>query len=192
MKDPESYLIMQKPEFKSRVVELKNSGEYATWKDISLKLKEEFGKEVSESALQGVYKKTLATTITVDTVAQKNFTHLIDTLRERFERMVQRTEVLAQAFDEFLYEIEDNDKMTTIEKATAKLKVLDALEKLQKIFNAQMTTVMDEIDKIKVEQSKMIYDDNMVIRKINESLPLILKDLELKGKVSILDPQLFE
>lgn len=188
--NPETHLLMQEPEFKERVVQLKNSGEYDSWKDIAEVIKQEFGKEVSENSLIKTYRKTLAMTVTVDKKADKQFTHLIDTLKDRFEKMVQRTEILSQAFDQLITELNENEQLSPAAKASAKLKLVDDLEKLNKVFTKQMEIVMDEIDKIKIEQSKMIYDDAMVVRKVNESLPHILKNLEDTNKIVILEKDL--
>ncbi len=192
MKGPQTYKLMQEPEFQERVIELKNSGEYDSWKEISEVIKKEFNQEVSINALINTYRKTNAMAITTEGPAQKNFTHLIDSLKGRFERMVQRTEILSKAFDQLIDELEANPDFSASEKARYKLKLVDDLEKLNKIFIKQMEVVMDEIDKIKIEQSKLIYDEAQIVQKINESLPHLLKDLEDKGKIAIIDYDLVD
>jgi hypothetical protein len=108
-------------------------------------------------------------------------------MKARFERMLDRSKSMEEAWDETLRQLDENDELDPLVKATTKLKLMDSLEKIHKIFTSQFQIVLDEIDKIKIEQKKIIYTDADIIQKINENLPIILKNYHDQGKIQVID-----
>ena len=187
---PEAHELLQKEEVQQQIFEIRNSDDKPSWGDIASKLAKEHNVEVSGNAVSNIYKKVAAMAITIEKKGSKHFNHLLDTLKDRFEKMIKRTEILSMAFDSLLSEIDEDEGLDSIQKASAKLKLIDSLDKLNKIFTNQLQIVMEEIDKIKIEQKKMIYDDSTIIQKINDKMPLILQQYEESGKIAILDKSL--
>lgn len=187
MRSPDSEILMQDPEFQQRVVEIRNSQTLPNWDAVHKQIQEEFNCNIGVVAIKKVYNQSIATGITVEKKAIKHFNHLVDSLKERFERMLNRSKSMEEAWDATIKELDNHTELDPLQKATAKLKLLDSLEKLHKIFTQQFQIVLDEIDKIKVEQKKMIYDDTTIIAKVNELVPNLLDKYESEGKIAIID-----
>lgn len=189
---PEAHQLLQKPEVQKKIFELKNSDKNLSWREITNIIKKDYGIEVSANAVLRTYRVASAVSITVEKKGAKHFNHLLDSLKERFERMLKRTQILAEAFDSLIDELETNEELNTLEKANAKLKLVDSLEKLNKIFNSQMQIVIEEIDKIKIEQKKLVYDDASIVQKINDTFPVMLQQYEDAGKIAVIDKSILE
>lgn len=190
--NPETALLIRKPEFKEKVVEIRNNNENTTWDQVREQINKEFTSNISLSAIKKVYNEQMAISVTISGPAQKHFSEFAKGMTNRLSKITTITDVLADEMESLINMIKDNKEVDAFKKGEALLKIIPYADKLTNSFMKQLQFITSQLDQVKIEQKKMIWDETKVHDKVQECFPAMLKLLEDENKIAIIDRTLLD
>lgn len=176
--NPETYLMLKKPEVIEKLVELRDRGGYSTWDQVKTAFNNEFNAEVSITALKTAYNRAMATSITVSGPKTNALEGLLDGLAQRLENSIKITNILNKELQKSVDWLANCEELDPIQRMNLIANVTKTQESLSKTNIQQSELILSQIQQVSVEQKKMQWDEAKVHEELNKLLPTILKTLE--------------
>lgn len=178
----------EKPEVEERVIELRGDGK--SWDEVTTVLRGELEEpKMSQSMTQKIYNRAIAKTITTEKRAGKKFTDHTDALDTMYGGIVKTINRYANAAERLAEELEaeiDKGNVNAIKAYALMLKSAPQMKAISGEIREFIKLQLDMQDKIRVEQSGMIYDDTRMLDEIDK----VLNKLEAEGKIRWIKPKI--
>lgn len=190
--NPETALLLKKPEVQERLVEIRDSNEYSTWETVRDKFNTEYDTNISMTAIKNSYNKAMATSIKVSGPAQQHFEGMFEGMSKRLNNVVTVTDDMIKRFNSALETIQESYDLSDLEKAERIMELTPKLDKLNTAVIKQLAFLSSQMSHVTLEQKKMQWDDNRVKNELDRLQPIRLQILEEDGKIAIIDRTLLE
>lgn len=177
----------QKPEVEQRVVQLRSDGK--TWEEVTEVLREELDEpKMSRDTTKGIHTRAMAKTITTEKRSGKKFvdyTEELDKMYGKAIRVIDRWINAADKLSEKLEEEIENDNIDAIKAYSFMLKSAPQMKAISSEIRDYMKFQQDQQDKIKVEQTALVWDESQML----DYMEKYLGKLEHEGKIRWIKPK---
>ncbi len=185
--NPETVILLKKPEVQKRLIELRNDNGTSNWEIIRDKFNKEFNSNVSLPTLKNTYNKLMATSITYSGPAKQHFDGLFDGMAERLENMILITDSMIGEYGAILEKIRNSEEINDLKKSELIMELVPKLDKLNTTVMKQLEFLSNQLEQVTVEQKKLVWDDTKLKEEMDRLMPLQLESLEDEGKIAIID-----
>lgn len=190
--NPDSAILLKKPEVQERLVEIRDSNEHSTWGAVRDEFNKEHNSDVSMSAIKGSYNKTIAMSIKISGPAQQHFSDMFPKMAERLNNITIITDTLADELKNAIHSIRSARDLDPLQKTEAIMELVPRLDKINTSIMKQLTFVSSQMNQITIEQKKSMWDDNKLKIEMDRMQPLRLQILEDEEKIAVIDRSLLE
>lgn len=175
-------------EIQERVVELRDGGK--SWDDITEIVRKEISEpNMHESTTRVLYNRAMAKTISIEKRGGQKFKDYSDELGRMYGKSIKVLEgyiTAAEKVSEELVGMIGEGDMTAVKAYGIILKTAPQMKSITSEIRDFMRLQQDQQDKIKIEQSAMIWNESQMIDYLNK----YIKKLAKEKKIKILQPNI--
>ena len=188
-------MMLDDPELRQKIVVLRNEGQGRPWADVTKLINAEMDSDYTPALVQGAYENELSLDIQIEGNREKLFSDNIDKVKLRYDRISSTIDKYQDVVDKIVAEAAQMDSFEALERVGSLLKVGKQVEVVHKMVDKQIGLLMSEMEKISIKasnkKSKGLSEAD-VMGKIKEYMPIMLKNLEVQGKISVIDTSLIK
>ncbi len=184
----ERNLKYDKPEVEERVVVLRRDGK--TWDEVTDILRVELKEpNMNRSMSQVIYSRAMAKTITTESRAGKKFADYTEDLNHMYGKAIRVLGRWITAADKLSEELEksvDDGNIEGVQAYGVLLKTAPQMKAISSEIRDYMKFQQDQQDKIKIEQTALVWDESQML----DYMDKYLVKLEKEGKIRWLKPKI--
>ena len=177
-----------KPEVGDRIVTLHSEGK--SWVEITNIMREELDEpKMADSMSRTIYNRAIAKTITTERKAGRKFrdyTEELDKMYGKAINVLQGYITAAEKVSNELINMVEKGNITAVKAYGIILKTAPQMKAITSEIRDFMRLQREDQDKIKIEQSALIWDEGQML----DYMDKYLKQMEKEGKIIFVKPKL--
>ena len=188
-------MMLDDPELRQKIVVLRNEGQGRPWADVTKLINADMDSDYTPALIQGAYENELSIDIQIEGNREKLFSDNIDKVKLRYDRISQTIDKYQTVVDNIVAEASGMDSFEALERVGSLLKVGKQVEVIHNMVDKQISLLLAEMEKISIKASKTNkkeMSDTEVMNKIKEYMPVLIKNLEVQGKIRVIDTSLIK
>lgn len=174
----------ENPEVFSIIVEGRN--ENKTFSEIADILRARGYDSISPGKVSELHAKAIAKSTLIHNTAQEKFQDFSAELEKMYSNAVKvlsrHIDILDKIYDEF-----ETSDMETMQKYLMYIKLAPQIKMTADTILNYLKEYKDQQDKIITSKESMIWNEGQILEKVNQYMPILLKDMEKSGKIKIID-----
>lgn len=174
------------PKIEERIVELRDEGK--NWEDITTIVRKEIDEPKMQRAMtKNIYNRAMAKTITTERIAGRKFKDYTTELDKMYGKSISVLENYIKAAEgvaEELQKMVDDGNIEAVKAYGIILKTAPQMKAITSEIRDFMKLQQDQQEKIKIEQTALVWDESQMIDYLNT----YLKRLQKEGTIKILKP----
>ncbi len=188
-------ILLSDDSSRQRIVEIRNEGTGRTWSEVAEIFNKEMSADFTSGILKDTYEQELSLTVEISGNKEKLFSSNIKAVQERYDRVNKTLDKYQKIVDSIIDSAADLEGNELFEFVDDVFRAGKQIEIIYKMVNKNIDLLLSEQEKISVKQEKnkvVGYSDQEVAMKFKKYLPEILRDLDILGRIKVIDESILK